>query len=164
MKFIGVLQVLFIATQMCAKRLFTKIIGTPICDVGNLCSIHHLVLLKQTPFVEGETHCRQVYAVDFSPSDDISEPGTAWKIFLGRKIPGKVRLFYFDQIDINDLLREPLHQLPTYPIQCIRRWDRELYNKIRDWRPTFQLYTRNCQHFGRYISTNIVEPNEAVKN
>lgn len=164
MKFIWVLHVLFIATQTFSKKLFTKVIGTPICDVGNLCSVHHLVLLKQSPFIEGENRYNQVYAVDFSPSDDISEPGTAWKIFVGKKIPGKVRLFYFDQIDINDLLREPLQQLPTYPIQCIRCLDRELYNRIRDWTPTFQLYTRNCQHFGRYISTNIVEPNEAVKN
>jgi len=145
------LQVLLLATNVLSRKLFTKTIYTPVCDVGDICSIHHVILFKKTPFVDGENRFSEVYAADFSPTDDITEPGNAWRIFTGEKIKGKVRVFHFDQIDYDDLLREPVHQWPTCPIHSLQEWDPELYNKIVGWSPVFQLYTRNCQHFGRYL-------------
>ena len=38
-------------------------------------------------------------------------------------------------------------------IESIKNIDSELYYKILNWDPVFQLYNRNCQHFGRYMGS-----------
>jgi hypothetical protein len=144
-------QVLLFTINIGSAKLFTKVIQTPILESDVLFAKHHIVLLQKTPFIESQTEYLDVYAVDFSPTDDITDPGIAWKIFLGKRIPGKVRLIHFDHIDDATIFRKPLDNYPTQPFKAIAPLDIRLYKKLQDWTPTFQLYTRNCQHFGRYI-------------
>lgn len=145
------LQVLLFTVNVLSAKLFTKVIQTPIIDPDLFLVKHHIVLLKKTPFSEGENKYTDIYAVDFSPTDDITDPSIAWKIFLGKTVLGKVRLVYFDEIDENTILQKSLDNYPTQPFKAIAPLDIRLYKKLQDWTPVFQLYTRNCQHFGRHI-------------
>ena len=134
-----------------SKQLFTKILNTPIYDLNQICLNHHIVLLQKTPFDLHQREYEDVYAIDFSPSDDINDWKNIVKMLLGKTIPGKIRLVYFDQISDEALFIKPLHNYPTTSPDAIQDMDNELYNKIIQWDPKFQLYSRNCQHFGRYL-------------
>jgi hypothetical protein len=147
----NILQVFLLAANVLSAKLFTKVIHTPVFESDSLCAQHHIVLLKKTPFVENQMEYTDIYAVDFSPTDDITDPSIAWKIFLGKKIPGKIRLVHFDMVTDEYLFKESLHKRESLPIETIRPLDNELCNKILCWDAKFQLYKRNCQHFGRHV-------------
>ena len=135
-------------------RLFTKVVHTPIYEHSHVCNAHHVILLKQTPFNEYESEMMNVYLLDFSPCEDITVPSIIWKMVLGKKINGKIRLLYLNNCDLSEtFLPSMLENRDTKrSLNVIKRLDRELYNKIRQWEPSFQLYNHNCQHFGRYIN------------
>ena len=134
-------------------RLFTKMVPTPIYESSQLCSAHHVILLKQTPFQEYESELENIYLLDFSPCDDITNYSTLWKMATGQKIQGKVRLLHLDTCNLSEtFLPSVLENAQTRrPLDTIKDLDRALYNKVQEWDPSCQLYTRNCQHFGRYI-------------
>jgi len=135
-----------------SKPLFTKIVHTPIYDQAQICTQHHIVLLQNFPFEDDQREYKDIYAIDFSPDIDITNGKTAAKILLGNKVPGKVRLVYFDSVDDDTLFREPLHKHADVPLHRLRQMDPVLYQKIEHWDTTFHLYMRNCQHFGRYLT------------
>jgi len=135
-------------------RLFTKVVHTPIYESGHVCNAHHVVLLKQTSFNEYESEMENVYLLDFSPCDDINVPSIICKMAMGQKINGKIRLLYLNNCDLSEIIRPSMleNQQTKRSLDEIKRLDRELYNKIHEWDPSFQLYNHNCQHFGRYIN------------
>ena len=147
------LQVLLLLTNVFSIKLFTKIIRTPIYELDQICMLHHIVLLKETEFDENQHEYDDVYAIDFSPINDITDWKIACNMLLGKKVQGKVRLIYFDKTNDEELFRESLHNQQTLSTEFIKYFDSELYHKIFNWEPSFQLYNRNCQHFGRYISS-----------
>jgi hypothetical protein len=144
-------QVLFLLFKILSGKLFTKVIQTPIFDSNKICNSHHIVLLKETPFIDNTYEYSELYAVDFSPNDDITDPTIALKIFLGKKVNGKIRMVYFDHIDYYSLITNPLDKNLLCSIDRIEELDPIIYHKIRCWNPSFQLYKQNCQHFGRYL-------------
>jgi hypothetical protein len=144
-------QVLLLVANVISAKLFTKVIQTPILDSNIICNNHHIVLLKETPFVDGVYEYSDLYAVDFSPTDDITDPNMAWKILLGKKVRGKIRMIYIDHIDYYSLITNPLDKRTLCSIDRIEKLDPIIYHKIRCWNPSFQLYKQNCQHFGRYL-------------
>jgi len=145
-------QVLLLVTSTFARKLYTKVVQTSIFDSDKICNQHHVVLLNKEPFVENQREYSDMYAIDFSPSDDITDPSAMWKIFVGKKVKGKVRLIRFDNFCDEPFFSYPLDLLPTVPIETLNNIDKEMYRKVMDWDPAFQLYTHNCQHFGRYLS------------
>lgn len=149
MKLFGIL--LLVCRQIWAGKLFIKVVQLPIYDNNQICAQHHIVLLNTVPFEQGQQEYDDVYAVDFSPSNDITDCTVAIQLLLGKTMPGKIRFVYFDHISDDQLFRESLRNRPTAPIQLLEYIDCELYYKIVDWDPVFQLYMRNCQHFGRYL-------------
>jgi len=134
-------------------RLFTKMVHTPIYESSQLCSAHHVILMKETPFQEYESRLENIYLLDFSPCDDITNYGTLWKMVTGQKINGKVRLLHLDDCDLSETFLPSLLENPQTrrPLDTIQDLDRDLYNKVQEWDTAFQLYTHNCQHFGRHI-------------
>jgi hypothetical protein len=147
------LQVLLLVINVASRKLFTKVIQSPIFESNKLCNYHHIVLLKETPFIDDKYEYSNIYAVDFSPSDDITDSSIVWKLFLGKEVRGKIRMIYFDKIDYFSLVSSSLDQYIPCSIDHIKELDPILYHKINSWNPVFKLYSRNCQHFGRYLCT-----------
>jgi len=136
-------------------KIFTKIIHKPIYESMDICNAHHVVLLKKTPFEDHQTEYNDLYAVDFSPNNDITKWNVALHILLGKKVKGKIQVFYVDKCDsstfIQTILDDP-EKLTS--VDSIKDFDLDIYRKIQDWDPSFQLYQHNCQHFSRYIVYN----------
>jgi len=147
------LQVLLLVINIVAGKLFTKVIQSSIFDSNKICNYHHIVLLKETPFIDDNYEYSDIYAVDFSPTDDITDPSMALKLLLGNKVKGKIRMVYFDKIDYFSLVSSSLDQCTLCSVDQIKKLDLTLYHKIKYWKPVFYLYSRNCQHFGRYLCT-----------
>ena len=139
-------------TQVVTKKLFTKVINTSVYDSSNLCSVHHMVLLQEFPFEDHQTKFTDLLMVDFSPSDDITELDIIGKLFLGKKINGKIRIFYVDNYDLTDISETLFsNQYTLCSMDVIQQIYPDMHERIQKWDPAFQLYTHNCQHFGRYI-------------
>ena len=94
-----------------------------------------------------------LYAVDFSPSEDITNWNVVWNIFSGKIIQGKVRVFHLDKCDLSTNVVETILdcQDRLIPLDQIKDIDADMYRRIQGWDPSFQLYRKNCQHFARYI-------------
>jgi hypothetical protein len=147
MKFFSI----FLIFPSILARLFTKIVHTPIYESNQLFNAHHVVLMKDAPFIGDETLLKNVYILDFSPSNDITKYETMFNIFLGKKIPGKVRILHIDTCDLYNIIPPCDYVDQVCSLNDIKHIDRKLYNKVLEWDTSFQLYTHNCQHFARYI-------------
>lgn len=144
-------SIVLLLTTTFATKFFTKIINTPVYDSNRLCTHHHVVLLKKDPFYYKQKEYKYIYAIDFSPSEDITDPKVLLRMIMGKKIKAKVRLAYFNKIDTSSLIQNPLNIQQLSSLESIKDLDSELYDTIRNWELSFQLYKRNCQHFGRYV-------------
>jgi len=146
-------QVLLLTINVIVGKLFTKVIQSPIFESNKICNYHHIVLLKETPFIEDNYEYSDTYAVDFSPTNDITDASMAWKMLLGKRVMGKIRMVYFDKIDYFSLVSSSLDKYMPCSIEQIKKIDQTIYCKINCWKQEFQLYNRNCQHFSRYLCT-----------
>ena len=119
---------IFLAIQK--QIIYTPIFHLPIN--------HHSVLLTK----------EKSYLIDFSPVENIRHPKTILKLLLGKNVRGEIRL------------RNNLDE--TYTEEESRLLSKMVYDSIKDpemksfidnleWNETMNLYTRNCQHFGRYV-------------
>ena len=144
----------------CIKIVFgifyTKIINTSLLS-NNLLNYHHIVLLKKKPFIN-QTKYDDIYAIDFCPC------GNLFEILLGKKIKGKIRLFYIDECNTSNII-QTIQAIKKYRVikhldspdlllpdlSDIKYIDKNIYNKIINWDLTFHLYTRNCQKFAKYL-------------
>ena len=117
----------------------------------NLCKFHHVVLLKTEPFYDDQKEYKQVYAIDFSPVDDITDWKIALQLLFGKSVKGKIQLTYFDIIQENEFDNFCFHQKKWLPLETLQHKDMEMYDKIMSWNPIFHLYKHNCQNFGRYL-------------
>ena len=133
--------------------MYTKVIKTPIYNINEVCFQHHIVLLQKTPFYNNQREYKDIFAIDFSPIDDITDWKYVIKLLLGKSVDGKIRLAFFHNVDHDMLLSDSINNKTLYPIKMIDDIDKNLYKKITNWDPNFQLYTHNCQHFGRYLIT-----------
>ena len=162
-------------THIFSKKIYTKIIHTAIYEPLKLCISHNIVFIKKTPFSLGFTkretydavalpelaepyndnqyEYKNVYAIDFSPVDDITDWRIALKLLFGKAIKGKIRLIYFDCIDEKLIQKDIMSTKPTISLETIREIDPDIYDKIINWKPTFQLYNSNCKHFSSYLCT-----------
>jgi len=134
-----------------AGQVFTKIIHTPVYDSNQLCKHHHVVLIQDNPFIEDQCEYNRIYAVYFSPDEDISDPIVIFRMIMGKDIKAKVRVVYLDHLNINNIIYNPLNNCELAPIESIIDLDLSLYCAILQWEPVFQLYNRNCQHFSHYL-------------
>ena len=144
-------SIVLLLTTTFARKFFTRIINTPVYDSNLLCTHHHVILLKKDPFTYKQKEYKYIYAVDFSPSEDITDPKVLFGMLIGKKIQAKVRIAYVNKLDVSSLIQNPLNTQRLSSLESIKYVDPDLYNTINNWELSFQLYKRNCQHFSRYI-------------
>ena len=152
--FFFIFKLLFI--PILTIKFFTKIIQTPIYQSTNICNFHHIILLNKMPFINNKIIYNNLYAIDFSPNDDITNYHIIKKLILGNNIKGKVRIFYIDKIDLSTDIKIFFDkQYKLCPIDEIKDVDNDMYNKIKQWNLLFNCYKQNCQHFSYYICNDI---------
>jgi len=144
-----ILQICFCIINIQQYDIFyTKIINTPIFSSKSL-RYHHIVLLQKTPFSKNQTTYKDIYIIDFIPC------GNLFEIVMGKKIKGDIRIIYIDKCNSSNIYETMLSKKKeNNKIHEIKLIDTKLYNKIKNWDLSFNLYTRNCQHFSNYIINN----------
>lgn len=126
-----------------------------------ICLFHKSVVL-----LNNET--KHIYAVDFSPLENISSPIVIVKLLLGKSIKGKLRVSQLSEELYNYLSVEPLthnlyaknsllfenndFQITNENLKHLETQDPFLVSIIKLWGDAFQLYTRNCQSFSDFLS------------
>ena len=76
--------------------LIPIIFQTPIFNNNKLLNIHHSVGLYKNK--QGNTY-KHMYVVDFSPNIPIYNIPNLCKILSGQKVPGKLRVYYFETMN-----------------------------------------------------------------
>jgi hypothetical protein len=122
--------------------------NTPIIS-NELLKYHHIILLQKTPFMNNQTIYKDIYVIDFIPC------GNLFEVISGKKIKGNIRIFYIDDCTssniYNTILTKKKQNNSLKFLNEIKNIDIKLYNKIKNWNLSFNIYNRNCQHFSNYI-------------
>jgi hypothetical protein len=118
----------FLAIQK--QLIYTSIFHLPIK--------HHSVLLTN----------EKSYLIDFIPVDNIRYPKTILKLLLGKNMRGEIRLRY--NIDETYKTEEESRLLTQKVYESMNPEMKNFVDSL-EWDETMNLYTRNCQHFGRYV-------------
>ena len=133
---------------------YTKIIYTPVY-LDKFFNHHHIVLLQKYPFIKNQTEYNNIYAVDFVPC------GNLFEIILGKELEGLVRISYIKKSNICNIYKNIKEYHKLYHtknniknLDKIKDIDINIYNKIQNWKLTFQLYKNNCQHFANNLTNN----------
>ena len=157
------LILLFLVT-VSSKKFSFQFINTPIYKSMPICLFHKIVLL------ENNEVNNEIYAIDFSPVDNIASPNIILKLIKGEKIPGKLRLISLskgiDKPIFNDTLTKNLYstqnnifencnsEITNYNLKKLEKSDPYLARIIEYWDTSFQIYKRNCHHFSSYLYNN----------
>ena len=126
---------LWVSNTAARIDLFVKVLRTPVYDTNQLCTQHHIVLLKKTPypfdkspgydtnatsalppwfsFDDNTNQYTDVYAIDFSPDIDIMTWNNMCTLLLGQSVPGKIRLVYFNETSDAELCCEAYTSFPA---------------------------------------------------
>jgi hypothetical protein len=147
------LLLFFFFTNCLSKTVEIKVIKTPIFH--STCKLHDVTL-----FTYGSFSKQNIYAIDFCPVEDIQNFNVVLKIILGRRVNGSIRIFKLRRRGflltsqfLNGITREEFEE---QAIEDIKKVDIKLYNLIKEWDTSFQLYGRNCKHFRRYLIQNML--------
>lgn len=100
--------------------------------------VHHIVLLSKMDE-------NKVFAIDFTPINQTSFV-TLSKLLLGYNVPAEIRI-----VQLKDS-----HFLDNDEI-LFQKWVENkdmVFIKIDDWSNEMNLYTHNCQHFSKWITTS----------
>jgi len=161
--FLFILQWIYCCARYSTRIVNTPIINSPLFNKRGFCFQHHIVLLKQGEFVGGEIE-DNVYIIDFSSKEDITNIKTIVKLFLGKPCLGKLRILYYPKINMDDIIGEFYRKtnepyegcINTRTVQnnyySINILDEILYDAIFEWDTHFQLYNHNCQSFSKYFT------------
>ena len=144
----------------CCKKFSFKFIHTPIYKSNPVCLFHKSVIL-----INNET--QDIYAIDFSPVENISSPNVLIKILLGQKVKGKIRISNICKELYDSFSGEPfrnnfyatntkIFENNDYCISCenmkkLEKQDSGLVSIIKCWEKSFQLYDRNCHCFCHFL-------------
>jgi hypothetical protein len=138
---------LLILLNVASSIFYTKIINTPIYS-KKLLKYHHIVLLQNKPFINGQTIYSNIYAIDFCPCGN-----NLFEIISGKVMKGELRIFYINYCKTSDVYKVIKKKINKHHlIYEIKNIDIEIFNKLKSWNISFQLYKRNCRHFSAYIT------------
>jgi hypothetical protein len=145
----------------------TQILRTP---VFKYFKVHDIVV-----FTEEKQYLRDeynnIFIVDFSPCEDITNHKTIQKMVLGKNIRGKINIIYFDRIKKKNIINEyfkgkdnPMlhYELSTHSLDSINYHliPKNIYDIIDKWSLSFNIYNHNCKHFSDYFVSAI----DKIKN
>lgn len=103
--------------------------------------LHHIVLFSNSTG-------NKVYAIDFTPINQTSF-STLSKLLFGYNVPAEIRMIHLDNshfLDTDDSLLD----------QWIQKSKNSVYIstiKVDDWNNEMNLYTHNCQHFSKWVTS-----------
>ena len=130
-----------------------RIINTPVIwNIGFL-NFHHIVIVSNRN--------KDLYAVDFTPVEQTSIKSKL-QMLLNAHVPGEVRIRHIKGVDFTD------------DASIIESWKTDtnmdymrIYREIRDkeikgimkraleWPDHMNMYTHNCQHFSRFVISEL---------
>lgn len=123
----------------CYSTYFTcKIINTPIYPFVPILRLHNIVILEKNDI--------PMYAIDFSPVEDITKGQVIQNLLLGKTIKGKIRIFDLSKIEDKNIKNQAI-----VDFQELEKIDPYLASILKVWGSSFQIYNRNCRHFTRFI-------------
>lgn len=124
----------------CYSTYFTcKIINTPIYPFVPILRLHNIVILEKNDI--------PMYAIDFSPVEDITKGQVIQNLLLGKTIKGKIRIFDLSKIEDKNIKNQAI-----VDFQELEKIDPYLASILKVWGSSFQIYNRNCRHFTRFIT------------
>ena len=160
------LLLLFVVSSVSRKFSF-KFINTPIYNSIPSCLFHSVVLIEKNDFHNVNKGKNHVFAVDFSPIENISSPNVILKLLKGKNIQGIVRVSRFSKeyLTNNNLYSKnnPISecsdiQLTNENLNALENIDPYLVFIIKSWGTSFQIYNRNCRHFSYFLKKHYFEP------
>ena len=141
--------------------------------------LHNIVMFHENNVDVPKTDYKNVFLVDFSPNIPIDNIPNLCKILSGQKVPGKLRVYYFETMNQTYFLENyemfieskknrivisnesKLSNQSQYLLSCYQKKiningekAKELkiiFDCFDNWDLDFQLYNHNCQHFGKYF-------------
>lgn len=125
----------FITTY--AKHFSCKIIHTPIYPTTPILRLHSILILEKNNI--------SMYAIDFSPHENITKFNVIFRLLLGKIIKGKIRII--------DLSKNSLDENHSISFSEFEKIDPYLTSILRTWGSSFQLYNRNCRDFSKFVQT-----------
>jgi hypothetical protein len=126
---------------MSAMTFQTRILYSAALNFLPKLKLHHIVLLSNTDN-------SKIYAFDFTPINQTSF-STLSKLFFGYNVPAEIRVVYLEDshfFDNDEIL--------------FQKWvkNKDIVSnkniKIDEWNNDMNLYTHNCQHFSKWITTS----------
>ena len=157
-----------------------QILQTPILkNSPKFLFLHNIVMFHENNVDVPKTDYKNVFLVDFSPNIPIDNIPNLCKILSGQKVPGKLRVYYFETMNLNCFLENSdifienkknrieisneskLSIKSQYLLSCYQKKIDMTSEKAKElkiifdcfdiWDLDFQLYNHNCQHFGKYF-------------
>ena len=102
---------------------------------------------------------KNVYIIDYTPEEDLDlkkDLKKLIKILLGKNIPGKIRLVYFENLNSNIFEEWYNETKKSDTNKVIKKLnDIKINNIINNYDKTFNLYKNNCINFKNYFLENI---------
>jgi hypothetical protein len=141
----------------------TKIIYTPI-TIPFLPHLHPIILFKKSKDnllnKENINMMKNIYIIDYTPEEELDlkkDSKKLIKILLGKNIPGKIRLVYFENLNYNNIFEEWYNETKKSDTNKVIKKlnDKKISNIINKYDKTFNLYKNNCINFKNYFLENI---------
>lgn len=160
------LFLLFFVITM-SKKFSLQLINTPIFSSIPISLFHIVVLFQDNDFENINKHNNYIFAIDFSPNQNISSPNVILNLLLGKTIQGKIRVSCFSKGLCKTVYREPLtnilystkndffenvdSQITLKNLKKLEDIHPNFVSIIKSWDLSFQIYKRNCRHFSKFL-------------
>jgi len=133
----------------------TKIIRTPIFETIPLIKLHDVVLFyditQSNKLIENNYEYKNIYIIDYTPIENISQLSVILKMLSGENIKGEVNIFYFDKINKKNIIDQSYKKFPSK----FKKFNKNIYKIVNSWNSSFNLYNHNCKHFSNYFTKEI---------
>ena len=152
------LLLFFVVTAF--SKLSFKFMNTPIYNSIPICLFHSIVIVENNNVNTLNKQNNDAFAIDFSPTEDISSPKVILKMLKGKNIQGMVRVSRLsrEHLKNNNLYSKnnPIcecsdMQVTNENLKILENIDPQLVFIIKSWGSSFQIYNRNCRHFSHFL-------------
>lgn len=166
------LSFIFMFFYRCVAKFTTKIISMPIYNSCKILNLHHVIVFENKHILNDENllqpigyynvYIRNIYMIDYSPSNSIINLSTISKLLTGNNCNGKIRIYHFQKsnnefsiISDQNLINLWNNKIRNYNQNTINYLDKDVRDIIMHWNTSFNLYNHNCRHFSNYFVKSI---------